>query len=428
MINYVIQVILFQALFLAVYDFFLSKETFFSKNRWYLLGTSIVSFLLPLIKIPTFQEAIPQEFSIALPEIILSPQSVIEQSRMYQSIDYIDIIFGFGLCVFLLVFLVKLFKLTYLILSSKIEKREHHRLIILPKSKKAFSFFNYIFLGNEIAENEKDKIVAHEMVHSRQKHTYDLMFFELLKIVMWFNPLLYVYQKRIATVHEYISDAEVVKSTPKETYINKLINELFDVENITFVNQFHKHSLLKKRIIMMTKEKSKQIRQAKYLLLIPVLVSMVFYTSCSLSKNDEVLEPVNQLLNKKSNTKVSRTPEEITEESIPFAIIEKIPTFPDCEENDRKCFSKSIQKHFAENFNVDLPNQLGLESGKKRLIVQFKVDKEGNIVGIFTRAPHKKIEEEAVRVISMLPKMNPGEQDGKRTSVKYTLPIRFDVK
>ena len=77
MINYIIQVILFQVLFLAIYDFFLSKETFFTKNRWYLLSTPILSFLLPLIKIPTFQKAVPQEYIVYLPEIILSPEKVI---------------------------------------------------------------------------------------------------------------------------------------------------------------------------------------------------------------------------------------------------------------------------------------------------------------------------------------------------------------
>ena len=71
MINYIIQVVLFQVLFLAIYDFFLSKETFFTKNRWYLLSTPIVSFLLPLVQIPSFQKVIPQEYVTYLPEIIL---------------------------------------------------------------------------------------------------------------------------------------------------------------------------------------------------------------------------------------------------------------------------------------------------------------------------------------------------------------------
>ena len=78
MINYILQVIVFQILFLVVYDFFLSKETFFTKNIWYLLSTPVLSFLIPFIKIPTFQKAVPQEYIVYLPEFVLSPQKVIK--------------------------------------------------------------------------------------------------------------------------------------------------------------------------------------------------------------------------------------------------------------------------------------------------------------------------------------------------------------
>ena len=78
MITYLVQVVLFQIAFLAVYDFFLSKETFHTNNRWYLLGTPIVSFVLPLVRIPTLQKAVPEELMVYLPEVVLSPQKVIE--------------------------------------------------------------------------------------------------------------------------------------------------------------------------------------------------------------------------------------------------------------------------------------------------------------------------------------------------------------
>ena len=92
---------------------------------------------------------------------------------------------------------------------------------------------------------------------------------------MWFNPLLYIYQKRIATVHEYISDAIILKSADKKLYMNTLVNQLFDVENISFVNQFYKHSQLKKRIMMITKEKSNKMKQIKYLLLVFLFALLV---------------------------------------------------------------------------------------------------------------------------------------------------------
>jgi hypothetical protein len=86
-------------------------------------------------------------------------------------------------------------------------------------------------------------------------------------------------------VHEYISDAVVAKSETKESYINNLLSDFFKVENISFVNQFYKKTLVKKRILMMTKQQSKNLNQLKYLVLIPMLAAMFFYSSCSSNKS-----------------------------------------------------------------------------------------------------------------------------------------------
>lgn len=125
--------------------------------------------------------------------------------------------------------------------------------------------------------------------------------------------------------------------------------------------------------------------------------------------------------------------EEVEEviEDVPFTIIEDVPVFPGCKGNKdalKKCFNKSMQKHFARKFNADLPNDLGLSPGKKRIIMLFKIDKNGDIVDIRARAPHPKLQKEAIRIVKLLPKMTPGKQRGKPVGVKYTLPMRIDVE
>mgnify|MGYP000055971959 CR=1 FL=1 len=147
----------------------------------------------------------------------------------------------------------------------------------------------------------KDIKFQHELVHVKQKHSLDLLFFEVLKIVMWFNPMIFIYQKRITLIHEYISDEVATKSSPKENYINQLLSNFFQVENIAFINQFYKQTFIKKRITMMTKNKSKKMNQLKYLVLIPVLTSMLFYTSCSENEITESNNPVLKLQTKYSN-------------------------------------------------------------------------------------------------------------------------------
>ena len=432
MINYILQVIVFQILFLVVYDFFLSKETFFTKNRWYLLSTPVLSFLIPFIKIPTFQKAVPQEYIVYLPEFVLSPQKVIKnvinETSFYQSINSISILFWIGVTFFSILFLIKLVKIVHLIRKNEVLKQPGFTLILIPNQTKAFSFFNYVFLGKEITKTKRVNIIEHELVHSKQKHSLDLLMFEVLKIMMWFNPMIYFYQKRITLVHEYISDAIVAKSESRETYINKLLSNFFQVENISFVNQFYKQTLIKKRIIMMTKNKSKKRNQLKYLVIIPLLASMLFYTSCSpeevkepITKEARIAELIDELATLRSEEE--KNIEKVETERVSFMSIDKAPTFPGCETGDKKCFSTSVQKHFIKNFDSDLPKTLGLSAGKKRVFIGFKIDIEGNVVDVRAKAPHINIKEEVIRVMNSLPKMTPGENKGEKVAVNYNIPF-----
>ena len=117
---------------------------------------------------------------------------------------------------------------------------------------------------------------------------------------------------------------------------------------------------------------------------------------------------------------------------VPFAVIENVPVFPGCERkkgNDKKkkCMSEKIGQFVNKKFNTELAGDLGL-SGRQRINVGFKIDKTGNVVGIYARAPHPALEKEAKRVIGLLPKMQPGKQRGKAVTVPYGLPIVFQVQ
>ena len=116
---------------------------------------------------------------------------------------------------------------------------------------------------------------------------------------------------------------------------------------------------------------------------------------------------------------------------VPYVLIEDVPVFPGCENVSKKerrtCMSEKITNHVQKKFNVDLANDLGL-TGRQRISVMFKIDKTGNIVDVQSRAPHQRLEEEAARVINLLPKMQPGKQRGETVTVKYSLPIIFQVQ
>ncbi|CAL2089161.1 BlaR1 peptidase M56 [Tenacibaculum sp. 190524A02b] len=422
MIDYIIQVLLFQILFTLCYDLFLSKETFFSSNRWYLLGATIFSFCLPFINVSLFKKT-SNEYLVLVPEVIISPQKVIEASTWYQEINYVSLIFWMVSILFLGLFIHKLSTIFRLITNNKKIKKDSYTLVLINGKTKAFSFFNYIFIGTGIAKDQQQQIIHHELIHSKQKHSLDLLFFEFLKIFMWFNPMIYILQHRISLVHEYISDAEVSKLSSKKAYINNLLSDIFQVASISFINQFYKHSLIKKRIIMMTKKQSENRKQLKYLVLVPAVLGMLFYVSCnntdtkvsSPSSSEKMVEP-------KENLPI------LSNEKVSFASLEKIPTFPDCPDGDKGCFNKTMISFVQKHFDVKHANTLNLPVGKKRIYASFIISNTGEVKDIKARAPHATLKEHAESIISKLPRMKAGEKNGKRVNVHYTLPITFVVE
>ncbi|WP_452227433.1 M56 family metallopeptidase [Lacinutrix cladophorae] len=477
MLHYIIQTIAFQCFFLIAYDLFLKKETFFNWNRVYLLATTIVSFIIPFIKIDSFKNVIPQEFIITLPEIILgNPETIMLNDVVIDNGPVVtNTIFTWQIFLYLGVFIASIlfvYKIINVLLLIHNNPKEVFGKIILVKLKKsssAFSFFNYIFLGELIKPEDKDAILKHEMAHVKQKHSIDLLLFEILRIVFWFNPFIYIYQNRIADLHEYLADIEAIKHQDKTSYYHNLLAKVFQTKRISFINPFYKQSLIKKRIVMLNKSKSKKVQLFKYALLVPIMAVMLTYSSCSnetqVQEPDQELEAIvnkfrNQLLTENSNfskqdrielaeyiidafkanledngqtSSGSFTASSFSSEEVSFTAIEQVPVFPGCEdavnnEERKKCMATKVGEFVGKKFNVDLAESLGLAPGKHRISVQFKVNENGNIIDVKSRAPHAALEKEAIRIVNLLPKMKPGMHLGKAVTVPYGFPIQFQIK
>lgn len=122
--------------------------------------------------------------------------------------------------------------------------------------------------------------------------------------------------------------------------------------------------------------------------------------------------------------------DDVISEDVPFSVIDEVPIYPGCEtaNNKKKCLADKITQFVSKEFNVTIAQNLGLPAGKKRISTQFKIDNQGNVSNVRARAPHPKLQEEAIRIIKLLPKMKPGMQDGKPVNVRYNLPIVFKVE
>ncbi len=471
--HYILQTLVCQVLFLVIYDLFLKSHTFFNWNRAYLLITVILSVVLPLIQVEAFKNVVPNSIINEMPVVFIGsnselgmPSENVLESTVF---NWQYVIYG-GSVLATLVLVLKISKLIRL--ASKNPKRWKNEVLIvsLLNSNAAFSFFHYVFLGEQIPVNEKENILKHELIHVQQKHSLDLMLLEVFKITFWFNPLVYMYQSRLRVLHEYIADAQVVKQTSKTEYYQNLLSTVFGISSVSFTNSFFNKSLIKKRIVMLSKTKSNQLSKIKYALVLPIMFGLLVYTSCEkdvvveevsteasitqkieelqalinsnkgvVSKEDSKklmrlsLDAVNPNINKKlKEIKESKVLEyeNLTEDSeVPFAVIDDVPVYPGCENsaNKKQCMSDAIAKHIANNFNTEIANNEGLK-GRQRINTIFKIDTNGMITGIRSRAPHPALETEAERVINTLPKMQPGKHKGVAVTVPYSLPIIFQIK
>jgi hypothetical protein len=423
-----------------VYELLLKRETFFNYNRAYLLVTPIVALLLPLLKISALQNAIPAENFVMLPEVLIggapaaapTEASGAMAAEVAPAINWWLLIYAGGLLFSLGFFFNKFRILKQLISHKPVMKNAVMRIVEVPNSKIACTFYNTIFLGSELTSKEREQILSHELVHVKQKHTLDLLFFEILRIIFWFNPLIYIYQSRISAIHEFIADAGVVKNVKKQDYFQQLLNSAFNTEDISFINQFFNHSIIKKRIVMLQKNKSKSVSKFKFLILLPLMLAMLTYVSCSTGKSTPSPEtPPAQRATPKASVSVTEAAEVEDGLPIPFAVVEQVPVFPGCgslatNKEQKECMSLGINQHVNINFNTDLGKELGLV-GVNRIYVQFKVSQEGVVTDVRSRAPHPRLGEEAERVVNSLPNMKPAIHGGKKVAVLYSLPISFAV-
>ncbi|WP_165749112.1 M56 family metallopeptidase [Cellulophaga sp. Z1A5H] len=493
MIQYILESIAFQLLFLIVYDLFLKKETFFQWNRVYLIGTYVLSLVLPWVKIEALKTKV-SETTFSYPEFLWNRNDLEVTAAAGDNalVDGLSIVLITGMLVASLIFAFKLYQIHQLKNDGTVHYLNDFTQIIIKNSGIAFSFFKSVFLGDKVLEKDYESIVAHELVHIRQGHSYDLVFFELLRVINWFNPLVYVYQNRISELHEFIADAHVSKTHKKEQY-QLLLSQVFQTENISFINPFFKSSLIKKRIVMLQKSKSKRVFQLKYFVLVPLVVGMLLYTSCeSEPKTEEIEEQTSlkilsngqfilevsdldnlseeeekeraEFLSKAENSKLVATfivkdtkgkeitiktntegiesvnvikgdsaisKEEIDYDNatdVPFMVVNEAPVFPGCEdaENQRACFKEKIFQHINKNFKYPQEAQDKGIQGKVNIL--FTIDETGAIAGLKMRGPDKSLEAEAGRIISLLPKMTPGKQNGKVVRVPFSIPISFKLQ
>jgi TonB family protein len=423
MIEYLIKVALFQSIFYLIYHLMFRRNTFFNVNRFYILFAVVISFALPFINIG--QSPVPAPEFMMLPDIVINggvAANQITTQAVSNSFSFDNLYVAIAL-ILSLYLIAKIIRLISIISTSNKLNNEKYVLVNISNSNKVFSWFRYIFSGQNELEND---IIEHELVHIQKGHSYDLLLMEMAKTVMWMNPFIYFFEIELKLVHEYQADSDLSRSN-EDDYALMLLSKAFGVSKLSFVHNFMNTKQLKNRIKMIKKMKTKKIVLLRYLLVIPVLALFSFEYTSQNSSSDIDGQGVNILNDNNVELKISN--DTIEEEVFNFQIVETKPVYKGCENlatdaEKEKCFNTSIINHVRDNFVY--PKKAKEDSIQGRVIVSFVIEKDGNIGRVkIMRGVHKLLDDQASNLIKSIPKMTPAMSEGKPVAVQYMLPITF---
>jgi len=401
---------LYLVLFYAFYTLLLRTETFFQLNRVYLVSSAVLSFLIPLIQADWVRN-------------LFITQKVQHTIYAYAGSEFVYYFkpaeedhFTIGQLLLIIYIAGAVILATKLVLNLISLKR----IISKPTANGAFSFFKSIRVDPET--DNRELITAHEEVHARQLHSADVLLMEIVTIINWFNPVVYLYRLAAKHIHEFIADQQVIKTgTSKADYALMLLSQTLNTPTHQLVNSFFNHSLLKKRIIMLKKTQSRRTALLKYGLSAPLFILMMILSSATVVNSKTVkqlkqkVEEVILLPPATSNT--SNTDSSATQISGPiFTAVEHEPQF----KGGLTAFYQFLSQ------NIKYPEAMRKNKIEGKVFVTFVVMKDGSLANIkILRDIGYGAGQESVRVLKLSPKWNPGIQNGKPVNVQYTMPINF---
>ncbi len=489
-------------------------------NRFFLLTSLLLALVMPLLGLLSGME-VPQMATLkrnmfngmmlsevivtpdgqpVLPEVTVTTDATPSRFSVWQVIGGIYLL---GVGVMTLLFLIKLGRLVALIIRSPKRKMDGFTAVFTGKEQGSFSFFRYAFFPNE---NVDPDIMRHEMSHIAHHHSWDILFAEVMMILQWFNPFIYLYKKELQSLHEYQADRDVVATgVDKKNYMMLILQQCTAVDFSGMSNNFSL-ILTKKRIKMITKNEKAKGLWWRLLATLPVLAILMIantkvtaqekttesqritvemgqfeiydddgfpmllkdtiiynedgsYVKCETSDSD-VLDPnTGEPLKKMTitthkadgspanhmslhweiqgdTTLYTAEPFSITEESLGillgglsaledapsndsiYQIVDEMPQYPGGE--------KAMMEYVAKN--VKYPQEAKDKEIQGRVFVSFVIEKDGSVNEVkVLRSIGGGCDEEAVRVVSSMPKWKPGIKDGKPVRVSYMMPLNFKL-
>jgi TonB family protein len=438
---YIIKVAVYLIAFYLVYSLMLSRDTSLNRNRTFILLSLVSALIFPFLTFQTVKPLNIQFFGKLLSEVFITasaspkePEIIKIWSSVTSPLQIVYSIYIIGVIVFVFRLLIDLLNLMFLIARHK---NEASRIIRFHGFNTAgFSAMGHIFINSRLSPEEAGEITKHEQNHLKLHHFIDIIFIETIKSFQWFNPVVYMFDRSLRAIHEYQADRGCLSSgIPVVNYQSLLLCQVFETNNFNLTNSFSNPSLIKKRMIMMTKKRTSALASMKLLFVVPV-VGFVFLSVSAFKENNdpskiqtviisnqlqstsepssEKIVPPSPLL--PSDSKVENIKES---EEVPYVNVDEMPIFPGG--------VGELLKYTAEHINYPEVAKENKIQGK--VIVRFCVTAKGHISQVnILKGVSSELDNEAMRVIKTLPSFKPGKNGGKPVPVWYMLPITFSLK
>ncbi len=432
------------ALFYAFYRLLFDRDTFFEWKRGILISSILLSAIYPFIDLSALmQKSEPVKATITyyasdFPIIYLQPV-VRSWWEVYDLSSALWLIYLAGVVVLSLRMAVQMYSIFRLAGSGERITLNNVNVIRMKEATAPFSFFKWIFISPEIHKPEDLKeIMVHEQTHVREWHSLDVLLSEITLIAFWFNPFAWLTKIAIRQNLEFLADKRVIVSGhDSKNYQYHLLRLTHQSAAAHLVNNFNV-SQLKKRIIMINKEKTSSLGLAKYLTLLPLVSVLLITNGAQMLAQKAESNPTVQKVVDKINNNIRQTvaPQEspatdTNQELLAENITETLPA--EAQEAPTKAAAmpvfaggqQEMNKYIAQKLRYPVSAQNSNISGT--VIATYVITKTGEITDIkITKSPDQSLSNEAIRLIQSMPAYTPGKDEkGENTDVQMTLPINF---
>lgn len=267
------------AVFYLFYLLVLRNSTYFLLNRLYLVGGLLLSFVIPVLHVSIFKSQSNNAFltmlhpvSIGPDNDFFQPQNQLNHVHSITLFQVLSVIYFIGIAFLFFKLLFSSIRIVSILKNAETYQLGNKKIVSVDSSI-PFSFFNLVFMPKG---ERSPMIVEHELAHVRQLHWIDLVLSEIAFLLLWFNPFVVLYKRALKLQHEYLADSSVINHPSRiETYLGCMLQQIQVVSCSGLTSQFYCKTI-KKRIVMITKNKTSFKYVSVYLLVLPLLCMLLF--------------------------------------------------------------------------------------------------------------------------------------------------------